>query len=111
MRPVVDPHHEPVRLARPCVPQLEGNRRIAALMLADLPSVEPGGGTPIRGAEHDEHPAAAPRGRNGERASVPADVTAVGNAGKRRTPGERHENLSACRAGKALRPSGALALV
>ena len=110
MRRVVDADHEPVRRARPQLRQLEGEWRVAALMLAQLPAIEPRGGAPVGSAEHQEDALPPPCVGDGHRARVPTDVRAVRDTGERGAPGERHQDLTSRREG-ALGPSRALPLV
>ena len=113
MRPVVHSHDETPRLTgakRRC--QLEGEGRVAALMLTELLAVEPRGRAPIGRAEHEEDAAAAAQPCVGDRdrARVPADVGAVGNSGERRAPGEGDEDFMSDRKTRG-RPLCAHALV
>src|SRR6266576_2085220 len=68
--------------------------RAAALVLAQFLAVEPRGGAPVRCTEHEKHPSPAPGLRNGDIAGIRSDVSAIGNAGERRAPGERHHDLA-----------------
>src|SRR5262249_3029517 len=87
---VVDAEDEALRRARARERrELELERRVAALVLSELLSVEPGHRLPVGGADHQEDALSAPARRDLDLAGVPRDGRAVGNAGQRGSPGER----------------------
>src|SRR5688572_11797682 len=78
---IVDPQGQAMRDAeRGAGSELEGERRVAALVVTELHAIEPGGRPPVRCADDQEHPLAAPRRGNLDRSLVPTDVRAVGYA-------------------------------
>jgi hypothetical protein len=88
---VVHAEDQALRRARTRVRrQLELERRVAALVLAELLSVEPGGGVPVGGADDQEHAPSLPGRGDLDRARVPADLRLVGDARQRGSPREGH---------------------
>src|SRR5437868_5378261 len=79
-------------------------------MISKLLPAEPRRRAPVGRAEDHEYAPPSPGRRHSNGSSVPANVRAVGNAGKRRSPGERDENL-AWRRQRSTGPSRALAVI
>ena len=90
--------------------ELDGERNVPALVLADLGTVEPDGGAPIGCADDQVDAPSAPALGDGDGTSIPADLRAVGHAGRRRAPRERHEDRP-WRRKRSAAPAGALPLV
>src|SRR5512135_2862479 len=89
---------------------LERERRVPALVIAELLPVEPGGCLPVRCAEYEEDAFPGPLRRHLDGPRVPADIGAVWHAAQLGSPRERHENFAL--AGQSGRwPSGLLALI
>jgi hypothetical protein len=94
-RRVIHPQHEPLLVSGLHVlGQLELERDVTAVVRAELLAVEPGGGAPVGGADHEEDAAPGPRCRHGNRPRVPADDGAVRNARQRATPREGHHDVA-----------------
>src|SRR5206468_5317362 len=94
VRRVVDSHDESPGLTGSSVRQLEGEWRVAALMLAQPLAIEPRGRLPVERAEREKHATSVPTvgGRNS--AGIPPDVGAVRDTRQRRAPGKRHHDLA-----------------
>src|SRR5207253_11185957 len=72
--------------------QLELERGVAALVLAQLRPVEPGRRLPVGGADDQEDALPLPGRGDLDGARVPCDWRRVRNAGELRSPGERHRD-------------------
>src|SRR5215510_5153887 len=110
MRCVVDAHNQLVRSRLELMRQLERERRVAALILAELLAVQPGAGAPVARTHHQKNSFTAPGVGHRDLTRVPADVAAVRYARERRTPRERHNNLSGA-GHRALLPPKAYAFI
>src|SRR5438045_2632483 len=92
-RRVVDAKHESVRLPGLQVfRQLELKRDVAPVVRAEFLAVEPGGGAPVGGADHEEDAPSLPRSGYVNRPGIPADGGAVGHAREGTPPRERHDD-------------------
>src|SRR5439155_1051462 len=94
VRRIVHAYNEPLACAVARLFQLEGERGVAALVLAELLAVEPRRRPPVRRSENEKHPASAPGVGYGDVAGIRADVPAVRHAGERGAPRERHHDLT-----------------
>ena len=110
-RRVIDPQREPLLLSLLHVSgQLELERDVAAFVRAEFLAVEPGGGAPVGGADHEEDAPPRPCGRHGDRPGVPGDDGAVRDPRQRAAPGEGHDDLPRRRE-LAARPAARLSRV
>src|SRR5690606_20030355 len=72
--------------------QLEFEGRVAALVRAELVSIQPHRRAPVGGSDHQKYAAARPVARDLDRPAIPSHVALIRHPGERCAPGERNED-------------------